>query len=175
MDCNEFKTTVTQFIENDLSVIKKKAALEHETICPGCTSLRRNIQGLITKLKHLNPIKSSSGFDTALRQKIQQSNSQTPFTNFINAISESNSFRNYALVVAATLLIVTGGYMVVDNFDYAGEQKLPALSSPSYVDPAEDVDEPKEESISSDDAKSIGESETDEKAEENVQSGTESE
>lgn len=125
MNCADFETHLSEFIDGDLSSVIRKEFQKHTTNCPNCAELLLQVDTAVAALHNMPSRKVSPDFNTKLRARISQQQ-QRSFWKRLESFLPGSLFPKVAVTAVAASLLAVFTYNVFS--DAPGSVTLPQHS-----------------------------------------------
>jgi hypothetical protein len=127
MDCYSFDNLITDFLDNNLKLARRREAEEHIQKCEECRNKVTEIRVLMETMRRLQPVKASESFETDLFKKIREhQNSPDLVHSFWHYISSHG--RSFS-AAAVLFIVLTGSLMVWRGYNPSLDHSLPVINS----------------------------------------------
>jgi len=129
MDCYEFKSQLSEFCEDELSVPARKRFILHRDECPECADLLTEFQSALRAIHSLPRLSTADDFNQRLRERIDQEVSVTFWQRLQNFISGS-ALPRYVVATAFVLVGLMVGMRYLGLEGPAPQSVQPPVESP---------------------------------------------
>lgn len=131
MNCSDFESRLSDFIDGDITASVRKQFLRHKEDCPECDELLRDFKAAVVAIHSLPPKKTSPDFNQRLFERIHGLEEQS-FWQKILGVMPGNIIPRYAVAMAfATLIILLGTRAMQDGNVIITESSRSALPPPA--------------------------------------------
>ena len=115
MNCADFKSQLSEFIDGEMSSVIRKDFQQHNSDCPECAELLQQVNSAVTALQNIPGRQVSPDFNQRLRARIA-SEQQSSLWGRIEGFFPGALIPKVAITaVAASLLAVFSYNMVIDS------------------------------------------------------------
>lgn len=129
MNCSEFESHLSEFVDGDISSQSRKHFLQHKGDCSTCGELLTDFKNALTAIHSLPNRTTSEDFDKRLFQKIHEVENPS-LLDSIRGIFPDSLFPRYAIATAFVVMVAV--------FTYSGFQNDNMLTEPaqqSFIPP----------------------------------------
>ena len=118
MNRYQFEDLISSYIENEITLSKRKEFERYMKDNPDSEKLVSAIKGNIVKLNHFPRLKVKSSFNNILKSKIDDFNSNPKLENAKNLIFGFSPLNASFLFGLSIAFIVISFQLIISNFDY---------------------------------------------------------
>jgi hypothetical protein len=129
MNCSEFESHLSEFVDGDISSQSRKHFLQHKDDCSTCGELLTDFKNALTAIHSLPNRTTSEDFDKRLFQKIHEVENPS-LLDSIRGMFPDSLFPRYAIATAFVVMVAI--------FTYSGLQNDNMLTEPaqqSFIPP----------------------------------------
>lgn len=129
MNCSEFESHLSEFVDGEISSQSRKQFLQHKENCSPCGEFLSDFKNALNAIHSLPNRTTSADFDKRLFQKIHEVDNPSFIDSLKNFIPDS-IFPRYAIATAFVVMVAV--------FTYSGFQSESMLTEPtqqSFIPP----------------------------------------